>query len=933
MLNILCLEDSLKDSEIIRELMIEAGYDIKMDCTEAESRFVSLLKNNQYDIILSDFKLPGFDGFSALKWSREICPAVPFICVSGSIGENTAVELLKKGAVDYVIKDRLDRLPSAVQRALDEAKEKKARQEAERHLHIYAETQSLLLDADNLNEIYTLVADKVSELIGQGIVATTLLDESSQTLSLVAYRGLNVSVEKLAKILQVDPIKTVYNLADITEEEFRIYRSGKLEILPGGLFALATRRIPMTFCKLAERLLKIEATYTMGFMWHGLHFGGLVILAQNNLSAYQPTIELLVNQAVNAINRIRAERALRNSEEKFSLAFKTAPYAITITDPKDGNFVEVNDAFYAISGFTPEEARTNTSIGLKLWHNLEERNQVVKEILAGRRVTAKEYRFRKKNGDIFIGLFSAHLIYLQNKAFILSSINDITERKRTEDALQQSYTLNESLLKTIPYGMDIVDEEGMILFQSETLKKLLKGDFVGKRCWEIYRNDKNQCPECPLLKGITIGETGTFESKGILGDRILEICHTGIVYGGRKVMLEIFQDITDRKKNEVELINAKEKAEESDQLKTSFLHNISHEIRTPMNAIVGFSGLLNDPGLSPEKSRQFTDIIIQNSNQLLSIITDIIDISTIEAGQEKLNLNRININSKCKLIYDQFTQKAKSRNISFRFITTLADCDADVVLDETKFIQILTNLLDNAFKFINKGHIYYGYELKNDMLEFYVEDTGIGVRPEMHGEVFKRFRQVEVSATRRYGGSGLGLSISKAYVELHGGKIWLDSEIGKGSVFYFTLPYDKAEEVGMGQIQPAQEISMDKMKPTALLIAEDEDYNFMLLQELLADSNFSIIRALNGVEAVEMCKLNKEIDLVLMDIKMPVMDGYEATKQIRQFNTTLPIVAQTAYSTEAEKLRALKSGCNDFISKPFRQGQLISKIKTHLNNK
>jgi PAS domain S-box-containing protein len=398
-------------------------------------------------------------------------------------------------------------------------------------------------------------------------------------------------------------------------------------------------------------------------------------------------------------------------------------------------------------------------------------------------------------------------------------------------------------------------------------------------------------------------------------------------------ILGVTRDISERKSIIDELIIAKEKAEESDQLKTAFLHNVSHEIRTPLNAIVGFSAILTDPMLANDKRQHFCDIVVNSSNQLLSIITDIINISTIEAGQEKLNLKNINVNSKCNLIYEQFVQRTKNKNISFRYYTPLADSEAIIMLDETKFMQVLTNLLDNAFKFITEGYVIYGYNLKNDFLEFYVEDTGIGIHPDMHQEIFKRFRQVEVSVTRQYGGSGLGLSISKAYVELQGGKIWLKSELGKGSVFYFTVPYKKEVQDGISDNQIVNEITIKNNKPLTVLIAEDEDFNFMLLEEMLSGSNFNIIRALNGIEAVEMCKTNKYLDLVLMDIKMPLMDGYEATKRIRLFNSVLPIIAQTAYSTEADKIKALTAGCNDFLSKPFKQEQLISKITEQLNIK
>lgn len=386
------------------------------------------------------------------------------------------------------------------------------------------------------------------------------------------------------------------------------------------------------------------------------------------------------------------------------------------------------------------------------------------------------------------------------------------------------------------------------------------------------------------------------------------------------------------KKHLVKLRNAQKSAEESDQLKTAFLHNISHEIRTPMNSIIGFSDLLNDPDLDFEKRQNYIEIITQSSNSLLSIITDIVDIATIEAGQVKINEKEIHLNKLLKQIYEFFILKAEKQNLSFSYKHSLADDSAFIKIDPVKLSAILTNLIGNAMKFTKKGHVNFGYTRKEDMLEFYVEDTGIGIPSGMHDEIFIRFRQVELTDDRQFGGSGLGLAISKAYVELLGGKIWLNSIHGKGSVFYFTIPYKKVDVADMSEREDPTEIKIDIKRSTTIVIAEDEDLNFMLLDELLSDTNLTILRALNGLEAVEICKSKQQVDLVLMDIKMPIMNGYEATEQILAMRPTLPIIAQTAYSSDADKAKAFACGCSDFISKPISKDLLISKINKLINN-
>lgn len=397
-------------------------------------------------------------------------------------------------------------------------------------------------------------------------------------------------------------------------------------------------------------------------------------------------------------------------------------------------------------------------------------------------------------------------------------------------------------------------------------------------------------------------------------------------------ILGVTRDISKRKKTEMELLEAKKKAEESDQLKTAFLHNISHEIRTPMNAIVGFSNLLRNPQLTPEKRVQFIELINHSSEQLLSIITDIVSISTIEAGQEKLSQKEISLNSILKLLYEQFFIKAKKQNVSLNLDPFSPDAEFKIISDETKLIQVLSNLINNALKFTKQGFVNFGYKIKDSELEFFVEDSGIGIPAEMHEEIFKRFSQVENTTSRQFGGSGLGLSISKAYVELMGGEIWLKSELGKGSRFCFTIPYIKPNKDDLNKAKCDVNKDANSIRAINLLIAEDEESNFLLLVEMLSGIDVNIIRAVNGIEAVNICK-SEEIDLILMDVKMPVMDGYAAAKQIRSFLPDLPIIAQTAYSTDLDKITALANGCNDFISKPIIQEILVSKIKKLLKNR
>jgi len=415
---------------------------------------------------------------------------------------------------------------------------------------------------------------------------------------------------------------------------------------------------------------------------------------------------------------------------------------------------------------------------------------------------------------------------------------------------------------------------------------------------------------------------GSIEYFQVVKTPIFDI--TGRVIGSQGLQF----DVTLQKKLQSELVIAKEKAEDSDRLKTAFLHNISHEIRTPMNAIVGFSNFLNDDDLPLERRRNYIEVICQSSDQLLTIIDDIVRIATIEAGQEKINEMEFQLNVLCQLVNEEFMAKAQTSGIELRIKPGLADGQDWVVFDEVKIQEVLSNLLDNALKFTKKGMICVGYNVKDDELEFFVEDTGVGISEEYQKDIFKRFRQADTTLSRKYGGSGLGLSISKAYIELMGGRMWVQSEVGVGSIFFFTLPFVLNSK--NKSIAPTSEKKDLQKEVITILVAEDEELNFILLKEILAHLPVHVVRAKNGAEAIELVFRSPDIRLVLMDLKMPVMDGYEATKRIKEKFPELPILALTAYSHDSDKKRALLCGCADFISKPFKKVDLIAKIKRYL---
>ena len=393
---------------------------------------------------------------------------------------------------------------------------------------------------------------------------------------------------------------------------------------------------------------------------------------------------------------------------------------------------------------------------------------------------------------------------------------------------------------------------------------------------------------------------------------------------GLYYLIPIFKSI---KKNEKQLdeknkllLKAKEKAEESNRLKTAFLQNMSHEIRTPMNAIQGFSGFLSRPQLSEEKMKRYVSIIQTNTNQLLSIVSNVLTMSFLETSQEEVSISKVSLNHVINELHSVFKEQAYSKNLSFIAKNSLPDAQAIIYTDQTKIKQILTNLLSNALKFTNHGFIEFGYRLKNQELEFYVKDSGIGIQAEQQERIFERFQQADVGIGSQYGGTGLGLSISKGFVELLNGKIWVHAEPEKGSVFYFTIPYQPAENEETNEPR-----GIDVQRRKNILIAEDENFNFLFIKELLNDQNVSLIHVKNGREAIEKCKIESHIDLVLMDIKMPVMNGDKAALEIKAFRPGLPIIAQTAYKEEYEA-KTYSGIFDDYVVKPINPNILIKKL-------
>jgi PAS domain S-box-containing protein len=390
------------------------------------------------------------------------------------------------------------------------------------------------------------------------------------------------------------------------------------------------------------------------------------------------------------------------------------------------------------------------------------------------------------------------------------------------------------------------------------------------------------------------------------------------------------RDISQRIEIETALIEAKEKAEKSDHLKSAFLTNMSHEIRTPMNGILGFTELLKEPNLKSDDIQDYIQIIQISGKRMLNTINNIVDISKIESGLIQINVSEANVNEKMDFIYSFFKPEVEFKGLQFFLNNGLTTRESIIKTDNEKIYGILTNLIKNAIKFTYDGTINFGYNKKGEFLEFFVKDTGVGIPENQKEIIFERFRQGSESLTRGYEGSGLGLSIAKSYVEMLGGKIWVESREGEGSTFYFTIPYIPVAEEKQEILNAASaEQEEAQLKNLKILIVEDDEISYSLLTRMLKKISKEVLHSMTGVEAIEVCRNNPDLDLVLMDIRMPVMDGNEAIRNIRQFNKDVIIIAQTAYAFSRDKEMAIEAGSNDYISKPISMTLLYELIKKH----
>lgn len=495
------------------------------------------------------------------------------------------------------------------------------------------------------------------------------------------------------------------------------------------------------------------------------------------------------------------------------------------------------------------------------------------------------------------------------------------------------YEGNEKARKTVFTVIPLKDYEGKTI-SSLYFKRAYDIDFsITKRIllitalalllsWIVYYYYANLWSRLPIsfIKKILVnGDPSAIASlKNIRG----EFRYIGKLFEENKLKTE-------------QLAIAKSKAEESDKLKSAFLMNLSHEIRTPMNAILGFTDMLTNPTFSDAEKEEFITIIKQSGKNLIDIIDDLVEMSKIDSNIVKPNIYAVDLDELVQSIFNSCKGILHNEAVDFKLITPEKPVRKKILTDGTKLREVIANLINNAFKFTEEGFVTLEYAVDevDNKIVFTVKDSGIGIPEEFQNSIFKRFSKINAKGISANEGLGLGLAISKAYVAMLGGEIDFKSQLGIGTTFTFSvlLQYDESEVVIVSD-EPKVTVPIDVGNEKIILVAEDDNINFILVEKLLKMHGFKIIRAKDGAEAVALCKENNEIDLVFMDIKMPNLNGYEAFQKIREFNTEIPIIAQTSYSFSEEIDRIKEIGFNDYLSKPLDKVKIATILKKYFEN-
>ncbi|MDV7188012.1 response regulator [Lutibacter sp. TH_r2] len=819
MKHLLIIEDDKVDQMAFERSAKSPEFNYTYTVVNSISEAIKFIKTEKFDAIVSDYFLGDGTAFEILELNIDI----PIIVTTGTGSEEIAVNALKKGAYDYLIKDvdglYLKMLPITVKNTL----------------HRYNSEKELKKYHVNLEK---LVAERTVELKKE----IKLNKETSENL--LKMNMIFKNSNDAAFMTDVNGIFTFIN-PKFTE----LYGYQPEEVIG----------------KCTPRILKVEDSIQLNYkiFWETL-------LNKKSISNYKYNNKC-----------------------------------------KDGTIVPIE------STFDPIINSDNTLIGfLAIQRDISEhiKNQKIQKTLYNISNTVNT----ANNLNELISLIKIELHEIIDTTNFYVALVDNESKKIT----LPFFSDEKDSFKSIPLGNSlteyIVKTKKPLLADSTTISKLIKSNKI-----KVLGAIPNQWLGVPLsINGNISGVLAVqhYKNNNIYNNKDKDL----LVFVSDQIAKSI-----QNKKIEDELKAALEKAKESDRLKTAFLHNISHEIRTPMNGILGFSELLKNQDLTGEKQQKFINIITKSGERMLGTLNDLMDIAKLETCQIKPKLVEINIYKELEYLETFFKPEAENKGITLKFNSLPKNKDFLINTDREKLYAILSNLIKNAIKYSKKGSIEFGYRTKENMLEFYVKDTGIGIPKDRQIAIFDRFVQADIHDKNAYEGIGLGLSITKSYVEMLGGEIWLKSKELEGSTFYFTIP-SNIKQLNEIISKDCEKENIKIQKKHSILIVDDDEITMSYLTTVLVDYSSTIFKATNGKEAVEIFTNNPTIELILMDLKMPIMNGFEATSNIRKISKSVVIIAQSAFAMGNDKRKAIDAGCNDYISKPIQLNNLLQLIKKHL---
>ncbi len=1004
---ILLVESKEADAILAKQEIGKVLEKVQFNIVKTKKGFVDQLKKFTPDVVITAYKLASFDGLTALQLTREKSQHIPVIFLTATINEETAVECMKAGAVDYITKKHISRLGNAVIAAIkasvtEEAQIKTTDElvstaEVYHNMFAYNPQPMFLFDIDTLDILEANNASLV--LYGytrEEFLALTLkeislvektpeLEKTTETQPNYHTAGNWWHLKKNGEVMDVEITSHIIDfngrkacnmqITDITkqkqtweillssEEKYRTLFENVQDVffqtdLDGVLYEISPS---------VDRYLGFSREELVGNpindLYYDIHDRNLLVKklledgivvdfitrfkTRNNEITYasmnarlvynskgQP--DLIEGSLRDITERMVAEKITQKNEEKFRALFENNSMVKLIIDPDNHQIADANYAASRFYGYSRETIK-QMKIGEITTARPEEVTALYKKI---RSAGYMEYETQHccNDGSLKDVEVFATKMPIAGKDFIYAIVNDISPRKEVE---KHSWLLNNSIEQS-PLGIMITDQHGRIEYVNPRFTKITGHnlqEIKEKKQWFLYSGNYSDRTYSEMWETVLSGRdwTGELPAKRKNGEHYWENVNISPVKnekGQITHVITICEDITAKHKMREDISASKEKLEAADKLKLSLINNISNEVRTPLNGIIGFADMLVNTELSKENKQNYIDIIKNSSSRLLNTVNSYIDISMILSRKTKVYPRLFHIDTILEEIKSEFKGNCKSKDIGLTIQKPEVPEDILLKSDPDILHKIMSHLLCNAVKFTEKGTIEFGIRMRNHHPEFFVTDTGIGIENKKITSLFDYTIHSNVAANRSFETTGLGLPIARGLVELLGGKISIETGKTKGTTVYFSLPEDaiikKGSEESKEEIKPKHPVLT---KNSIILVAEDDDYNYKFVETVLRRAEFRVIRAENGVEAVNICYNNPDIKLVLMDLKMPVMGGFEATRQIKNFLPDLPVIALTAFVSPDDEHEAFLSGCEEYISKPVDSSHLLHSIGDLMGNK